>query len=271
MIMRYHEAPIDIFDAVQAETDGDYALVHLFEDEKIGEQYYKKFKRAVEDGRDVILDNSIFELGVAFDEDKYVGWIKELKPTYFVIPDVLEDGDATWQRAYAFVNKYPELASISKSIGVVQGKDYEDMKNCYEKLHDWVDVIAFSFDLSTYADYVRKVIAYPLSDLEATCMGRATLLAKMVDEGVIDLEKPHHLLGVALPQEMLAYRNCSWIRSVDTSNPIVHGMCGLTYTDRGLPTKIKTKMCDLMGAKITPTEWWNIQHNISMFEEFCNG
>ena len=269
MIKRYHEAPIDIFNAVQELTDGDYALVHLFEDELIGEDYYKCFERAVEDGREVILDNSVFELGQAFDEERYVGWIKKLKPTWYVIPDVLEDGPATWQRACGFLNRHPDLPG--KSIGVVQGRSYVEMVECYEKMHDLVDMVAFSFDLSTYADHIRKVVKYPLSDLEATCMGRATILARMVDEGVIDIEKPHHLLGVSLPQEMIAYRKCSWVTSVDTSNPIMHGLAGIFYSPTGLNTKVPTKMCTLMGNKVTPSEWFAIQHNISKFEEFCNG
>ena len=59
MIKRYHEAPKCIFNKVQEHTDGDYALVHLFESDP---EYLEMFKKALADGRDVILDNSTFEL-----------------------------------------------------------------------------------------------------------------------------------------------------------------------------------------------------------------
>lgn len=71
-----HEAPLSIFDKVQAVTDYDYALVHLFEE---SEEYYNTFVKAKENGREVLLDNSIFELGTAFDGDVYVNWINKLK------------------------------------------------------------------------------------------------------------------------------------------------------------------------------------------------
>ena len=61
MIKIAHESPKSIFEEVQKYTDYDYALVHLFEEDK---QYFKQFKTAVRKGREVILDNSIFELDV---------------------------------------------------------------------------------------------------------------------------------------------------------------------------------------------------------------
>ena len=63
MIKRYHEAPKCIFEDVQNYTQGDYALVHLFETDP---EYLAMFQEALFNGRDVILDNSIFELGTSF-------------------------------------------------------------------------------------------------------------------------------------------------------------------------------------------------------------
>ena len=57
MIKIAHEAPLDIFDEVQRITDYDYALVHLLEENG---RYRDTFERAVKQGREVILDNSIF-------------------------------------------------------------------------------------------------------------------------------------------------------------------------------------------------------------------
>ena len=62
MIKNFHEAPKSLFKHVQAVTSGDYALVHLFEEDP---EYLQLFEEAVKSGREVILDNSIFELGEA--------------------------------------------------------------------------------------------------------------------------------------------------------------------------------------------------------------
>jgi len=68
MIKIAHESPKSIFNEVQKYTDYDYALVHLFEEDK---EYFNQFKEAIKNGREVILDNSIFELEEAFDADKF--------------------------------------------------------------------------------------------------------------------------------------------------------------------------------------------------------
>jgi len=71
MIKIAHESPKSIFEDVQRVTDYDYALVHLFEED---EEYLNQFKEAIKKGREVILDNSIFELEEAFDADRFAYW-----------------------------------------------------------------------------------------------------------------------------------------------------------------------------------------------------
>ena len=49
----FHEAPNSCFERVQQITDGDYCLVHLYDE---NEQYKEHFDNAVRKGREVILD-----------------------------------------------------------------------------------------------------------------------------------------------------------------------------------------------------------------------
>ena len=67
-ILVSHESPISILDHSVVYNDYDYALVHLFEKYP---QYYDFFKKSLTRNREVLLDNSIFELGTAFDSDKF--------------------------------------------------------------------------------------------------------------------------------------------------------------------------------------------------------
>ena len=83
-----HETPISLLDESREYNDFDYALVHLFETHP---EYYSFFKQSLLQGREVLLDNSIFELGYAFDSEKFAHYVNELKPTYYIVPDVLED------------------------------------------------------------------------------------------------------------------------------------------------------------------------------------
>ena len=62
-----HESPISILDKSKDYNDYDYALVHLFETHP---KYYNFFKESIKLGREVLLDNSIFELGESFEPGK---------------------------------------------------------------------------------------------------------------------------------------------------------------------------------------------------------
>ena len=102
-------------------------------------------------------------------------------------------------------------------------------------------------------------------------LGRATMLANMVDGGFINVNKPHHLLGWGLPQEFALYRDYKWIDSIDTSNPIVHGIKGIKYEYGGLQTKESIKLVDLLDVDITNEQLYDIIHNVSYFRKYVNG
>ena len=263
MIKTYHEAPKSIFKQVQRMTDGDYALVNLFDDEEYVHQFDPKH-------RDTILDNGVFELGKAFDSDVFAAWVEKFQPTWYIVPDVLEDGEATIERFMEFIGKYRGLPG--KIIGVAQGKDYNDYVKCYKAIEPYCDKIGMSFDCSWYREGIKS--DNPWIQLAG---GRVRNLIKMDDEGVINRSKPHHLLGVALPQEMEYYQlfqrsgTFEWIDSVDTSNPVVHGLKGIAYSSNGLYDKESQKLYTMINAEVSPTQMHTIEHNIRQFRRFCNG
>lgn len=267
MIKCFHEAPKSMFNEVQRITAGDYALVHLFEKDP---EYYNMFKKAVAKGREVILDNSIFELGKAFDAEKYAEWISRLKPTYYIVPDVLEDGPATTKQFFDFIKMYPGLPG--EIIGVAQGKSKKEFIECYKAIEPYCDVVAISFDYSwlitTIEDNNKWVRLY---------RGRQKLLLELESEGIINTDKPHHLLGIALPQEIRLYGDLQrlgrlqWIHSVDTSNPVVHGLKGVRYKEYGLTRKETQKLCTLIDAQPTGRERDIATYNIKKFRGWAHG
>jgi DNA-binding HxlR family transcriptional regulator len=259
----YHEAPKSIFKEIQQVTDGDYALVHLFEEDK---EYFNQFKEAIKNGREVILDNSIFELEEAFDADRFAYWVNELKPTWYIIPDALEDSKKTMSQMADWNREYTNIPG--KKIGVVQGKTYKQIVACYEymdKLAD-VDMIAISFDYSYYTESIvhpNKYVSWML--------GRVKLLGDLVRDGIINEDKPHHLLGCGLPQEFSFYKNSNydWIYSLDTSNPVVAGIKGISYGSDGLWDKERQKLHELINYDVVDTNM--ILNNIQKFRWFANG
>lgn len=267
MIKTYHEAPKCIFNEVQSLTDGDYALVNLFEEDA---EYYQMFKNAVEAGREVILDNGVFELGTAWDANEFADWVYRLQPTCYIVPDVLENCDATVESFFDFTIKHRGLPG--EVMGVVQGKDYEDFVRCYKAIEPYCDRVGISFDCSWY-----KVGMKSSNRWEQLAGGRIRTLLRMEEDHVINPKKKHHLLGVALPQEMFAYgtfqkqNTMRWITSVDTSNPVVHGLKGITYTTQGLQDKETQKLYTLINSEVDDTQRECIMHNIMQFKAFCAG
>jgi hypothetical protein len=255
-----HETPLQLMDKSRSYNDYDYALVHLFETHP---QYYQFFKTSLAAGREVLLDNSIFELGTAFDPEKFYNYILDLNPTYYVVPDVLEDAQQTIISFLNWETKHDmnPIKHIPK-IGVVQGKTYDELATCYTFMNEKADYIAISFDYSYY-----QQSALGKNKLEKCRNGRVKLIRDFINDGIWDETTPHHLLGCALPNEFKEYRNLTnAIRSLDTSNPVVAGMHNIRYIDNiGLVDKPSTKLCDLIDFSVTDQTKKIILKNVEDF------
>ena len=69
-----------------------------------------------------------------------------------------------------------------------------------------------------------------------------------------------HLLGCNIPQEFSWYKDMPFIKTIDTSNPVIHGLAGIKYEPWGLNNKLSTKVDKFEGeAKHWDTAIYNIQ------------
>lgn len=263
-----HESPLQLMPKSRNYNDYDYALVHLFETHPT---YYEFFKESLKLGREVLLDNSIFELGTAFDSTKFYNYIVDLQPSYYVVPDVLEDCNGTINsfKRWSVSHNLNSIKHIPK-IGVVQGKTFNDLVECYKFMAQNADYIAISFDYSYYQNS-----AVGSTKLERMRNGRIKLIGDFVKEGVWNYDKPHHLLGCSLPNEFKHYVEKYFysysIRSIDTSNPVVAGLHNIRYVDGiGLVDKLSIKLCDLIDYTPTNTNENNVMYNIRQFRTINN-
>jgi hypothetical protein len=208
----------------------------------------------------------VFELGTAFNQDKFAGWVEKIAPTSYIIPDVLEDAEATVRN----IKNWPVKDFKSQCIGVVQGKTLDEAVWCYREIEPYVDVIAISFD---YSFYINEDLNGKLPTKYHHYMyGRDALINHMANIAeIINVNKPHHLLGCGLPQEFDCYRDYSWIRSVDTSNPVVAGIKGIRYNGtKGLEDKPSEKLFTLINYKPGDDEIGKILYNIECFRSIVN-
>ena len=257
-----HESPIQLFEVSLTYNDYQYCLVHLMEESDEYRDWFLTVNKRF--GAEVLLDNSIFELGKSFDPEKYAHWIEKIDPNYYIVPDVLEDATDTMQQWQDWEYMYQPKENKSLRIGVVQGKTWQDLVDCYRFMAEEADYVAISFDYSYY-----KYTGYGRDKLDLWCSGRIRLIQDLIDKGYWEWSKPHHLLGCSLAKEFKYYvdKGITNIRSCDTSNPIVAALKGLSYNgDLGLQEKPSTMLCDLINAEVDEDTLELVQYNTRMFK-----
>jgi len=259
-----NEVPMKMLDQSREFNDYEYALVHLFETNK---QYYNFYKESSNQGRHVILDNSVFELEEAFDADEFAKWIIKLRPTEYIIPDVLNDSRATIDNIDNWLSKYDYLPG--KKIGVIQASSLIEFIQTYKVIVDRVDKIAISFDSIFYENLFTESMFG--TKFHTWMYGRIYAINQLIKYHEWAWDKPHHLLGCSLPQEFTAYKNVHNIQTIDTSNPVVHGILDINYKNSGLDSKESIKLIELINSDISERQQVTIMNNINKFRALCAG
>ena len=270
-----HESPLCMLEQSRTYNDYDYCLVHLLPEY---EQYKDFFFESVKQGRHTLLDNSIFELGEAYDSEKFAQWVVDLNPTEYIVPDNLEDAEKTINSFKTFTQNFGNLPG--KKIGVVQGKTFDELKECYKFMSEHADKIAISFDYSYYNDncsgvefLTHSLIGDAHNKWVNLAKGRIQLLLRLHHEGLL-VNKPHHLLGCSVPWEFKVARHIepinSYIDTIDTSNPIVAGILNNMYDESfGLNEKWSFKLVDFINTNLTSTQQTVALKNVETFRTFC--
>ena len=120
-----HEVPKVLLNNSREWNDYDYCLPHLLDQD---EYYRDYFYNARKEGRYIIMDNSLHELGEAYNFDRLHHWIKEIEPDEFIVPDVwMKQAQTNAQAKYWKQFKYPKRTKI---VAVVQGENREKAHLC---------------------------------------------------------------------------------------------------------------------------------------------
>ena len=253
-----HELPINMLDQSFEINDYEYCLPHLLDQ---NETYRKHFEDAKESGSYIIMDNSLHELGEAYDTKRLLHWVHELEPDEFIVPDVWQDKTSTLVNAKQWIQV--KLPKKTTKVAVVQSENYHEAFECYDILKtQGYKKIAFSYG----ADWYSEEFPHP-NPLVGKMMGRIMTISKMYKSKLIEETDRVHLLGCALPQEFSYYADFPFIESIDTSNPIIHGLEGVKYKHLGLLTKSSTKI-DKIDKEIDTKTMYDINHNLIRFKTF---
>lgn len=254
----FHETPLCLLEDSRLFTDGDYCLPHLLDEEPGYLEYFRESKKA---GRYIIMDNSLHELGHAYDTERLLYWIGELQPNEFIVPDVWENRDQSVANAKVWL--LADLPPNTTKVAVVQAQTIHEASTCYQTYKDLgYEKIAFSYGASYYND----VVPHPNRDL-GKALGRLSVISALYKTKVIHDNDRVHLLGCAVPQEFGWYRGFKFIESIDTSNPVMAALEGTWYTTAGLDSKPKANMNDYFYMLSDQVDYDILINNIYKFRE----
>ena len=256
-----HEVPLQLLSQSEKFNDYDYCLPHLLDQFPAYEAYFREAKKK---GRYIIMDNSLHELGEAYDTKRLLHWINELIPNEFIVPDVWENAAMSVRNAKTW--SMVDLPEGVEKVAVVQGKSYTEFATSYQT-YKWFGYqkVAFSYG----ASWFQECFQHPNPHV-AKMMGRLKTITKMYQHNVIgDFDKVH-LLGCNLPQAFLYYKDFPFIESIDTSNPIIHGLEGIRYSEGGLLHKSNQKIDKDFTQEVSRKQIYDILHNVEMFRTINN-
>jgi hypothetical protein len=229
-----HELPLGLMDRAYEWNDYDYCLPHLIDQY---DQYKLFFEKSRLDNRFIIMDNGLFE-GVTHTTEDLIEKIHLVRPNIFIVPDEWNDSNATLRNAKSWMINYKEgLPEGVELMAVCQGKDLLELMTTYQTLLDLgYNYIAFNHSSIAYQSLGHE------DHLKNSMYGRMEFIRRLVEKGIIRKTVYHHLLGCSLPQEFMAYKDWTFIKSVDTSNPILVGAEGIRYADNGIDFKPQNKL-----------------------------
>lgn len=226
-----HELPISLLHLSKEINDYEFVLPHLLDH---SEKYRDHMMEAKSNGVYMIMDNSLHELGEAYNHSRLEYWINTLQPDEFIVPDVWENPIDSYKNASDWIKfKFP---SNTTAVAVVQVSpssqldEFVTLYKAYKRLG--YEKIAFSYGLSSY----NNISMHPNKDM-GKALGRIQVILKLIYNNIIEKGDRIHLLGCSLPQEFSWYYGIGCIESIDTSNPIMAALSDLEYGLNGLTFK----------------------------------
>lgn len=198
MLKINHEVPVKYLDDDLWFNDYEYALAHNFADDAC-KSY---FKRAVNQGRTVYLDNSAFELGESVGLDVLQQCVDDLEgKAYVFLPDAVGDASRTLSLSRDFAS---QLRGV-KTWGVMQGKDDAEVDALLREMAVITKNIALPYRGPDRYSFIKRNFSFLYNNNIRI-----------------------HLLGLRAVQDLLPFKEFSSILvSIDTSLPVVTGLLGV--------------------------------------------
>lgn len=210
-------------------------LAHLIEQDPKYTEFYKRMSAR---GDYIICDNSAFELGESYPPDQLIELGSRVDADALVLPDypfqpAQKTIDAAEERIASFKDAGFETFFVPQSeVG-----DLDDWIRAYEYASNNPDIDIIGLSILGIPNAIPHI---PKS------YARVVMTQLLIDRGIFNFSKYHHFLGSnsGVGLEIPPLIKMGAMDSMDTSNPVWHGILGHEYTtntDSLLPVK-KVKM-----------------------------
>ena len=247
-----HELPKSLESEQHLINDYVFALLHKAIEDK---EYLDSIIKYKEQGGFVILDNSCFELGASLDNNLLYEYYLKVKPDVVVLPDVLGNYSLTSKRTTAFLKDYPE--TLPHAMAVIQGSSVNQMIDCY---CDFAKLGVKWIGIPFVYSWVNK-------DPTEQTDERIRLLNIL--KNYVSHDISHHLLGTWQAREFAEYHYFDWIKSIDTSNPIMAALDGIRYGEYGIDEKPKMTFDKAYGLKKEEIDMELLYYNVERFRKIA--
>lgn len=260
-----HEVPLCFLKESLKWNDYQYVLPHLIDQYPQYKTHMLEYRE--KPGSFIICDNGLFE-GVLHSTGDLISKINLIRPNIFIVPDAWNDSNTTILNAKAWLGLISNrhIPKETNLMAVCQGESLNELITTYQTLVDLgYNHIAFNHSSCAYQEMYPTFAG--TAPLKAQMYGRMEFIRKLVQTNTIRTDIYHHLLGCSLPQEFNAYKDWEFIKSVDTSNPILVGAEGVRYSDSGINFKPKEKLEHYFENDLTG-KIEDIIFNVNKFKTF---
>lgn len=264
MALISHEVPLELLEESKKFNDYHYCLPHLLD----YKTYYKFYKDASNRGEFIIMDNGLFE-DVSHTEEDLVERINDIKPNIFIVPDAWNDPHTTVKNAKKWIDYYADkLPSTTELMAVVQAKTVSDAMLTYSKFIE----LGFTHIALNHAGVFYKELYKHQNELMSLMMGRIKFVDMLPSLHGFSKDIHHHLLGATLPNEFSYYKDKEYefIKTIDTSNPVIYGLKHGKYPDGVLLDKPKEKLEVYFEQELTHNQILDVLHNIKHFRSLLS-
>ena len=222
-------------------------------------EVFEFYLGSILEGREVILDNSLYERkirNIELDEEGYKNLLRKFdslipeeskKLLKVIIPDYFEDSARCIRKVHEYLAEFPQFTLVA----VVHGHNKQNFKDCfieYTKILRESDVIAISF-----------------GDMCCAITPRSEIIEEISKE--ITWKQKVHFLGLRSPFEVTQIRRVRHlIDSIDTSYPVVSSIEGNRVFNS--PDKPKTLIYDIFSTFEPSDEFKELlDNNVQEFKQ----